>query len=115
MPNYGVNKYGRFQYGKYTLSSGGSAGDHTLGPHIRYRIRTISHNGDRSDFLTMCESRVSIKSKEAVSTRIRANNGEWVYAQNAVIKKDAVKVRIRSVSKAGKESEWIYGDRGNLR
>jgi hypothetical protein len=115
MPKYGLHKYGRFKYGKYTLSSGGGSGEHTLGPHVRYRIRTISENGKKSDFLTMCEDRVSIRSKETLRTRIRANGGEWITTQNAVINTDAVKVRIRSIEKDGGITDWVYGDRGNLR
>jgi hypothetical protein len=115
MPKYGLHKYGRFKYGKYVLSSGGGDGTHTLGPHIRYRIRTISHDGKTSEFLTMCKDRVSIRSKEVVRTRIRANGGEWITTQNAIINDDTVKVRIRSIEKDGGMTDWVYGDRGNLR
>lgn len=116
MPKYGLHKYGRFKYGKYVLSSGGgSGGNHSLGPYTRYRIRTISHKGKKSEFLTMGEQRISIRSKETVKTRIRANNGEWVRTQNEVIKADAVKVRIRSIEEDGGMTNWVYGDRGNLR
>jgi hypothetical protein len=116
MPNYGLHKYGRFKYGKYVLSSGGDGEEsHTLGPHVRYRIRTIPHNGRASEFLTMCEDRVSIRSKEVVRTRIRANGGEWITTQNEIINNDVAKVRIRSIEKDGGMTQWVYGDRGNLR
>ena len=115
MPAYGRHQYGRFKYGKYQLSSGGGGGgNYSLGPHVRYKIRTISFDGKRSDFLVMCEDRVSIPSNETVATRIRTNTGEWVYAQNAIIHTDTVRVRIRSV-KDDITSEWVYGDRANLR
>lgn len=115
MPVYGRHQYGKFKYGKYQLSSGGGGGgNYSLGPHVRYKIRTISPDGERSEFLVMCKDRASIPSNEAVNTRIRTNTGEWVYGQNAIIYADTVRVRIRSV-KDNVSSEWVYGDRGNLR
>ena len=115
MPKYGLNKYATFKYGRYKLSGGGGGGSHVLGPHVRYRIRTIDSSGTKSEFLTMHKDRVSIPSDYNVRTRIRANNGEWVYTQHTVIEDDAVKVRIRSIEEDGATSPWIYGDRGILR
>lgn len=111
MPKYGLNKFGRFKYGKYILSSGGG-GNHSLGPHVRYRIRNISPKGKASEFLTMCEDRVGVKGK--ANFRIRSERNEWVYIQNEIIEADAVKVRIRSIEKDSGKTEWVYADRGSL-
>lgn len=113
MPEYGRHQYGRIQYGKYKLVSDGSGSG--LGPHVSYRIRTISHDGKTSDYLTMCRDRISIPSAHKVRTRLRTNDEEWVYTQNETIQADAVKVRIRSIESDGGMSEWIYADRGHLK
>jgi hypothetical protein len=113
VPTYGRHQYGRFKYGKYILVRGGGGGA-ALGPYAQYRIRTISSDGSKSEFLIPAQERVSIPSKGLVRTRIRANDGEWVTTQNETILADAVKVRIRSVSSNGTKSEWVYGVRGSL-
>lgn len=62
----------------------------------------------------MNTERISIPSSYPVKFRIRANNGEWVVAQNEIIDADVPRVRIRSISKDGTPSEWVYGVYGNL-
>lgn len=115
MPQYGQHRFGRFQYGRYLLSGGG--GDSvSIGPHIQYRVRTINSMGAYSDFLVMHRDRVSIPSIERVTTRIRSDKTEWLYAMNESIQgRETVKVRIRSISPEGIPSEWVFGDKGELK
>lgn len=113
MPNYGLHKYGRFKYGKYRLSGGG-AGSASLGPYVRYRIRTIPEDGKPSDYTAMSGQRISIPSRDWVKVRLRADKGEWVRTQREYIQANALKVRVRSLEGDGGKSEWVYAERGNL-
>ena len=116
MPKYGrIHKYGRIvKYGKYILSPGDGGGGLSLGPYVRFRIRSIASNGRKTEFLTTAKERISIPSKANLKTRIRANNGDWCTTQNSSFQGESPKVRIRSISSKGKHSEWVYGDRGIL-
>lgn len=113
MPKYGLHKYGRFKYGKYNLSASGSGGQ-AIGPHIRYRIRSIDENDRKTRFITMNKTRVSIPSRGVVKTRMRIDEGRWVRTQNERINKKASKVRIRSTGKDGHISPWVFGDTGRM-
>lgn len=114
MPQYGLHRYGLFKYGKYHLSAGGSGGA-AIGPHIRYRIRSIDNDGKKTQFIEMHAVRLSIPSREVVRTRIRATGGKWVRTENAKIYKQTPKVRIRSIGKDGHISPWVFGDTGRMR
>ncbi|MDK2600667.1 hypothetical protein QO179_24545 [Bacillus stercoris] len=113
MPKYGLNKYSRFKYGKYKMSSGGDGGS-GLGPYTQYRVRTIDSQGAKTPFVAMSKNKITISSKEKVNTRIRANNGEWVRVQNETLEGETIKVRIRSIESDGGKSPWVYGDKGSL-
>lgn len=113
MPKYGLHKYGRFKYGKYRLSAGGSGGA-SLGPHIRYRMRTVSDKGKASDYTVMHQQRISIPSTHWVNVRMRSDKGEWVRSQRETIQANALQVRIRSLEGDGGQSQWVYAERGNL-
>lgn len=112
MPKYGLHRYGTFRYGKYQLVGGGGSGQ-SLGPHVRYRIRLIEHNGTKSPVLTLHADRLAMPGNIAQS-RIRANGGEWARTQNATIADRTPKVRIRSIPSTGAFSDWVLGERGNL-
>lgn len=113
MPKYGLHRYGRFRYGKYRLSAGGSGGA-SLGPHIRYRIRTISEDGTPSLYTAMHVKRISIPSTGWVPVRMRADDGEWIRSARETIQANAAQVRIRSLESDGGRSEWVYAERGHL-
>lgn len=111
MPEYGRHKYGTFRYGRYQLVGGG--GSNSMGPHVQYRMRFWDRDGHKSAFVRMHEERLSLPAGIETS-RIRANNGEWVYTQNAIVQEYAAKVRIRSIDTQGTPGEWVLGERGQL-
>lgn len=115
MPQYGRFQFGRIaKYGKYLLSRGGEGNNgFKLGQHVRYRIRSITPDGKKSDFATMCEDRLVMP--RALRTRMRAKGGEWIYPVTKTIPGEIGAVRIRSINEAGEEGEWVYGVKGELK
>jgi hypothetical protein len=119
MPKYGLHRYGQFKYGKYQLSSSGGRGQNfILGPHVRYRMRHIKHDGTYTEYLTMCKDRMEITGNHPY-IRIRGldadeNPYEWTYTQQEVVNKDVFKVRMRSIDSKGNPTEWVYSDKGTL-
>lgn len=110
MPKYGLHRYGTFQYGHYQLVGGGGQ---SLGPHVRYRIRMIDHDGKKSPMLMLHRDRLAMPG-DVTQSRIRANGGDWARTQNATIEDRTPKVRIRSIHSTGSFSDWVLGERGNL-
>lgn len=113
MKQYGKTPFGAIhKYGKYEITGGNGNGGFQIGPHTRYRMRYWDHEGKKSEYIVMCESRVSVKGKP-MPMRMRANNDEWAYLMTESIRGNVPTVRIRSVGSDG-ESEWVYGVRANL-
>ena len=117
MPKYGLNKYGRFKYGKYILSRANTEG-FSLGPHIRYRMRNIKHDGTYTEYLTMCKDRMEITGNHPQirmrTLDVNQSPGDWIYTQQEIISGDIFKVKIRSIDNNGNPSDWVYGDKGTL-
>lgn len=111
MPNYGLHKYGTFQYGRYQLV--GSGGKGSIGPHVQYRMRIRPSQGVPTTFIDMHHIRMSIPG-DGHRIRLRADGGDWVYAEKARIDANASKIRIRAVGSNGEPSPWVFGERGNL-
>lgn len=109
MPQYSTFRYGRIaKYGRYKLTGTGRA----IGPHVVYRMRTISPSSKYSEYLTMSKERVVLPPVGQVNkARVRINTNEWVYMQTDTIPKETYKVRIRSIESDGGMSEWVYGER----
>lgn len=114
MPRYKTFKYGRIaKYGRYNL---GTTIKKAIGPHVMYRMRMIGLDGTRGEYITMFKERVECPAIGNVERcRIRINKGEWVYSQTDTIPADTYKVRIRSISSDGGMSDWVIGDRVNLK
>lgn len=100
MPHFGRHQYGRFQYGKYTLHTKGNG----LQVSDAIRLRMLSSAlRIRTDKVTM--------NGEPARLRMRAQNGEWVYAQEASIQGETFKVRIRTLG----SSEWVESIRYHIK
>lgn len=112
MKQYGKTPFGQIhKYGKYEITGGSGNGGFEIGPHVRYRMRYWQHDHTKSDYVVMCESRVSVKGKPS-QVRMRTNNDEWAYVMTESLRGNAPAVRIRSVG--SETSEWVYGARANL-
>lgn len=103
MPRYGRIQYGvRHKYGRY---EGKTTDNFSVGPHIRYRIRT--HNKeDVSPYAQMMRTRMEVSIPYQPLIRIRANDGEWVTIDRAEIPQEVFHVRMRGISNT--YEPWIH-------
>jgi hypothetical protein len=114
MPKYATFKYGIIgKYGRYDLGTSDKA---AIGPYVRYRIRTINSD-DKSEYLMMAQERIDIPSGATIDRiRIRAgDDGDWVYLDTVEALGETQKVRIRGIESDGGYTEWVYGEKGNLK
>ncbi len=111
MPKYNLFRYGLIgKYGRYDLRGVGNA----VGPHVRYRMRLIDSIGNKGEFVTMIQDRIEMNGN--VDTfRVRSDHDEWIYTNTQVINGDQPRLRIRSIDSQASTSEWIYGERANLK
>lgn len=109
MPKYGQFKYGQAKYGRYDLEI---QGEILLGDLTYYRLRTISNN-EESRAITNYQLKL-IGTGGPVKIRLRTNEGEWVVQENAQIKGDPLKIRIKAVTK-NEESQWLESAKATIR
>lgn len=110
MPKYKTFKYGKIaKYGKYDIRGGSQA----VGEYVRYRMRYHDAKGNKSDYITMAQTRVDAPGS-VDRFRIRSNNDEWLYNQAAEVPKEVYTFRIRSLEGDGGYSEWVYHESAKL-
>ena len=113
VPQYGLFRYGLKKYGRYIL---GTSDEFAIGEYVRYRMRILEKSGYKTEYVQMANEWLTLSVPEGTPIRIRANDGEWVRLQTEEIKdKNAYRVRIRSVDSKGNATEWVYGERGDLK
>lgn len=104
MPRYGRFKYGkRYKYGKYDSTT--TKDPKSVGPHVKYRIRSNTKGDIPSDFARMIRERIEINTSFNPQIRIRANNGTWVYMQEEIIPTAAPHIRMRAVGE--EPGPWV--------
>lgn len=102
MPKYSQFKYSQAKYGRYSIEiqDGISLGDITS-----YRLKTIDSRGIESR--PIVSSQVVITGTDGpVKIRLKAKDGPWIHHQNAIIKGQPPKIRIKSVTK-DESSIWV--------
>ena len=111
MPQYGSFKYGRARYGRYILST---YDKNAIGPYVRYRMASLSGN-NKSEYAVMNMENAAVSTDVQGKIRMRTNNGEWVYTQQAEINTSVYKVRARSISSANEMSPWVIYESGQIK
>lgn len=100
MPHFGRHQYGRFQYGRYTLHTKGNG----LEVSEAVRLRMLSST------LRIRTDKVSIEGG-VKDLRIRTQNGEWVYSQEASISGETFRVRMRTLG----STDWVESIRYHIK
>lgn len=106
MPKYSNFKYGKAKYGRYQIEI---QGEISLGD-LRYRLRTIDSAGIEDRPITTAQEIIS-GTGGPVKVRLKTNDGEWVTQQNALIKGNPPKIRVKAVS-SNEDSRWIESAKG---
>lgn len=113
MPKYNTFRYGTIaKYGRYDLGTGIPD---AIGPYIRYRMRLRSQDG-KGEHTVMFGNRIELPPNVNVgAVRIRCNDSDWVHIQSTEVGKETHTVRIRSIGPEGQLSDWVVGNKANLK
>lgn len=104
MPKYGKIKYGKEKYGPYNLQS--DKRTYELRQLTYWRLSSINSNKQKSSHIVKTKLELG-NTTEYLKIRLKTNNGDWVCQDSLSVPGFPTKIRIKSISRADEESQWV--------